>query len=76
MPDIEGVQLSQSVRQKVEEMKSLCEGIDEETAARAPSGRWSPKQIISHLCGPEGVGVITMIRTLIGNCHLKLNRLL
>lgn len=65
MPNIEGVRLSQSVRRKVEEMKSLCEGIDEETATRAPSGRWSPKQIISHLCGPEGGGVITIIRTIL-----------
>ena len=65
MPDTEGVRLSQSVRQNVEEMKSLCEGIDEETAARAPSGKWSPKQIISHLCGPEGGGGITVIRAIL-----------
>src|SRR4030042_3821820 len=65
MPNSEGVQLAQGVRRKVEEMKGLCAGIDEETAARAPSGRWSPKQIISHLCGREGVGVITVIRTIL-----------
>ncbi len=65
MPDIEGVRLSQSVRQNVKEMKSLCEGIDEDTAARAPSGKWSPKQIISHLCGPEGGGVNTIIRIIL-----------
>jgi hypothetical protein len=49
----------------VEEMKGLCDGIDEETAARQPSGRWSPKQIISHLCGPEDAGVNTIIRTIL-----------
>lgn len=65
MPNIESVQLSQGVRRKVEEMKGLCEGLDEKTAARAPSDRWSPKQIISHLCGPEGVGGITVIRTIL-----------
>jgi len=65
MPNIESVQLAQGVRHKVEEMKSLCAGIDEETAARAPSGRWSPKQIISHLCGREGVGGIAIIRTIL-----------
>ena len=65
MPDIEGVRLSQSVRQKVQEMKGLCDGIDEQTAARQPSGRWSPKQIISHLCGPEDAGVNTIIRTIL-----------
>ena len=65
MPDNEGVQLAQSIRRKVEEMKSLCAGIDEATAVRAPSGRWSPKQIISHLLGPEGAGGIKIIKTIL-----------
>jgi len=60
-----GVQLSKIIRRKVEEMIRLCQGVDEETAARAPSGRWSPKQIISHLCGPEGTGGMPMIRRIL-----------
>ena len=65
MANDEGLRLSESIRQKVEEMRRLCEGLDEETAARAPEGRWSPKQIISHLCGPEGVGFTTIIKNIL-----------
>lgn len=52
----EAAQLSKMIHENVEHFKTLCGGIDEETASRAPSGRWSPKQIVSHLCGPEGTG--------------------
>jgi hypothetical protein len=51
-----GIQLAQSIRQKIEELKRVCEGLDESTASRAPAGRWSPKEILSHLWGPEGSG--------------------
>jgi hypothetical protein len=51
-----GIQLAQSIRQKIEELKKVCEGLDESTASRAPAGRWSPKEILSHLWGPEGSG--------------------
>jgi hypothetical protein len=54
MPTPEGARVSQIIHRNVEDMKNLCRGVDEETASRAPDGRWSPKQIISHLCGPEG----------------------
>lgn len=47
------------------EMTALCEGIDEATASRAPSGRWSPKEIISHVIGPEGIGIMPMIETIL-----------
>jgi hypothetical protein len=57
--------LSQLIRQKVDEMKRLCQGLDEKTASRAPSGRWSPKQILSHICGPDGVGLIPAINTIL-----------
>lgn len=63
MPSSQGAQLSQMIHKKVEELKKLCEGLDETTASRAPSGRWSPKQILSHLCGPEGVGFMAGTRT-------------
>jgi hypothetical protein len=51
-----GNQLAQGIRRKIEELKKLCEGLDESTASRAPAGRWSPKEILSHLWGPEGSG--------------------
>ena len=49
-----GVQLAQNIRQKIEELKKICEGVDESTASRSPAGRWSPKEILSHLWGPDG----------------------
>ena len=51
-----GIQLGQSIRRRVEELKKVCGGLDESTASRAPVGRWSPKEILSHLWGPEGSG--------------------
>jgi hypothetical protein len=51
-----GIELAQSIRQNIEELKKVCRGMDESTASRAPAGRWSPKQILSHLWGPEGSG--------------------
>jgi len=59
------VQLSKVIRQKMEEMKKICEGLDEKTASRAPSGRWSPKQILSHLCFVDGVGVIPTVQAIL-----------
>jgi len=59
------VQLSQRILMKAEEMRRLCEGIDEETAARAPADRWSPKQILSHLSGPEGGSFVASIQTIL-----------
>jgi hypothetical protein len=58
MPTPEAAKLSELIHQKVAEFKEVCEEVDEETASRAPSGRWSPKEIVSHLCGPEGVGLM------------------
>ncbi len=51
-----GNQLAQSIRRKIEELRKVCERLDEGTASRAPAGRWSPKEILSHLWGPEGSG--------------------
>jgi hypothetical protein len=56
MPTSTGPQLAQNIRRKIEELKKVCEGLDESTASRAPAGRWSPKEILSHLWGPEGSG--------------------
>ena len=61
----EGAPLAQTIRQKVEELKRLCKGLDEKTASRAPAGRWSPKQIMSHLCGPEGAGFMATLQPIL-----------
>lgn len=57
-----GKQLAQTVRQKLEDLKKVCAGIDENTASRAPEGRWSPKMILSHLAGPEGLGHLPILK--------------
>jgi hypothetical protein len=58
MPTREAAQLSELIHQNVAAFKETCEEVDEETASRAPSDRWSPKEIVSHLCGPEGIGLM------------------
>lgn len=57
-----GTQLAQAIRQKLEDLKKACEGIDEATACRAPAGRWSPKEILSHLCGPPQTGHLPLFQ--------------
>ena len=51
-----GMQLAQNIDRKVEELKRVCQGLDESTASRAPEGRWSPKEVLSHLWGLDGSG--------------------
>lgn len=65
MASPEGARLAQTIRQKVEEMGRLCEGLDEATASRGPADRWSPKMILSHLCGPEGIGLVPAIQAIL-----------
>jgi hypothetical protein len=65
MADPTGNQLAQSIRQKIEELKKVCEGLDDNTASRAPEGRWSPKEILSHLWGPEGSGHLPILQAFI-----------
>ena len=57
-----GKQLAQRIRQEIGELKKICKGVDDATAARAPEGRWSPKEILSHLCGPEGSGHMPILQ--------------
>jgi hypothetical protein len=52
------------IRNKAD-FKGLCHELDEDTASRAPAGRWSPKEIISHLCGPDGTGHMPTIQAFI-----------
>lgn len=61
MATVTGTQLARGIRQKMAELTKACEGVDEGTASRAPSGRWSPKEILSHLCGPEGRGHLPLL---------------
>ena len=57
-----GIQLAAGIRQGIEDLKEACEGLDESTAFRAPAGRWSPKEILSHLLGPEGPGFLSVFQ--------------
>ncbi len=63
MANATGTQLAQSIQSKLEELKKLCEGIDEGTASSAPADRWSPKEILSHLIGPEGLGHMPILKS-------------
>lgn len=62
MASLTGEQLAQNVRQVLEDLKKVCAGVDEDTASHAPEGRWSPKEILSHLSGPEGSGQLPMLK--------------
>jgi hypothetical protein len=65
MQATEGARIAENIRKNVEAMERLCRGIDEETASKRPADRWSPKEIISHLCGREGVGMLPAVRAFI-----------
>ncbi len=62
MSNQDGKVIAQGVLAKMSEFKKACEGLDEEMSSRSPEGRWSPKQIISHLCGPEGIGHLPTLK--------------
>lgn len=62
MANVTGKELAEGIRRKIGEFKKVCEGIDESTASRAPAGRWSPKEILSHLLGPEGSGHLPVLQ--------------
>lgn len=65
METTRGNELAQIIRQKVAALKQVCRGVDENLASRAPGDRWSPKQILSHLSGPEGAGHLPFLRSFI-----------
>ncbi len=58
-----GNQLAQKIRRKIEELKKVCAGIGENIASRSPAGRWSPREILSHLWGPEGAGHMAILQS-------------
>ena len=65
MATLRGNELAQEIRQKVAALKQVCQGVDENLASRAPTDRWSPKQILSHLCGPEDEGHLPILRAFV-----------
>lgn len=62
MTTMTGTQLADRIRMKSQELKAAFAGMDEAAAARAPAGRWSPREILSHLAGPEGSGHLPLLR--------------
>ncbi len=56
-----GTELAQGIRAKITEMKAVCADVDEAAALRAVAGRWSPKEILSHLLGSETGGVLPLL---------------
>ncbi|MBI5249384.1 MAG: DinB family protein [Desulfomonile tiedjei] len=65
MLSLEAERLSQIIRGNARKFTHLCDGVDEETASSAPPGRWSPKEIVSHLCGPEGIGLLATFEAIV-----------
>lgn len=57
-----GHELARDIRDTLGKLKDACARLDEATARSAPAGRWSPREILSHLAGPEGVGFIPLLR--------------
>jgi hypothetical protein len=62
MANSKGEELAGLVRKKMEDFINLSKELNEETASRAPEGRWSPKQIVSHISGPDGIGYLAMLQ--------------
>lgn len=58
-------ELAEMIRRKAADLMEACREVDENLAARAPGDRWSPRQIISHLSGPEGAGHTALLRAFI-----------
>lgn len=67
MATARGKQLAHDIRQKAAALKQACQTVDESSASLAPKNRWSPKQILSHLCGPEGVGHLPLLKAFVEN---------
>jgi len=65
MTDLDGKEMAQGILTQMADFRKSCEGLDEKNSSRSPEGRWSPRQIISHLSGPEGVGHLPMLRSFI-----------
>lgn len=60
-----GTELAQAIRSTQTELLALCKGIDDDAADRAPEGRWSPREILSHLAGSEQSGIVPMLQRIL-----------
>jgi hypothetical protein len=61
----EGEKLVNLIETRLAELQDLCEGLDDKTASRAPEGRWSPKEILSHILGPDGKQITCTLKPFI-----------
>lgn len=57
-----GSDLARGIRATLAEFQAACAGIGAASADKAPAGRWTPREIVSHLAGGEGVGYLPMLR--------------
>jgi len=64
-----GTQLAQEIRKEIEELKKVCAGVDEKTSSSAPAGRWSPKEILSHLIGPKESAYLLLLQIFLNKDH-------
>jgi hypothetical protein len=62
MAELTGKELAEGIRQRVDELKKVCRAVAESTASRAPEGRWSPKEVLSHLWGSDGNGPLPLFQ--------------
>jgi hypothetical protein len=56
-----GAKLAAAVRAALAELKTACAGVDEAAAGRAPEGRWTPREILSHILGQDEAGMVPML---------------
>ncbi|HMK60795.1 MAG TPA: hypothetical protein VK452_06585 [Dissulfurispiraceae bacterium] len=73
MVSTEGARLSNLLNQKVAALKDACRGLDEKTASSAPTGRWSPKEIISHLCGKNDSDAMSIIQPFLDSDNARID---
>jgi len=57
-----GEQLAEGIRRTIDDLAKACAGLGEDAATRAPEGRWTPKEILSHVLGPGRGAHIMMLR--------------
>jgi hypothetical protein len=73
MAILTGKELARNIRRKIEDLKKACEGVDEFTASSAPEGRWSPKEILSHLLGSEGPSHLPIMKAFLNQDTPKID---
>jgi len=69
MTTLDGINLAKEIRRELEEFLNLCTSIQERTAEHNPEGRWSIKEILSHLRGHENGGHLPILQGFLeGEC--------